>query len=60
MSATLVGTSERRGTEPSTAGSALTPRRARPVLWWASLGAAAVVLQVWIYTSWVLSDDSGP
>ena len=57
MSATLVGTSERLGTESPRAGSALTPRRARPVLWWASLGAAAVVLQVWIYTSWVLSDD---
>jgi Spirocyclase AveC-like len=57
MSATLVGTSERLGTEPPRAGSALTPRRARPVLWWASLGAAAVVLQAWIYTSWILSDD---
>ena len=35
----------------------VTPRRARPVVWWASVGAAAVALQAWIYGSWVASDD---
>jgi Spirocyclase AveC-like len=33
------------------------PRKARPVLWWAAVGAAAVALQTWIYGSWIASDD---
>jgi hypothetical protein len=57
MSATLIASGETLGSQPTTAGPAATPRRARPVLWWASLGAAAVALQAWIYTSWVLSGD---
>jgi hypothetical protein len=35
----------------------IAPRRARPVVWWASVGAAAVALQAWIYGSWIASDD---
>jgi hypothetical protein len=34
-----------------------TERRMRPVLWWAALGAVAVVLQLSIYLRWVTSPD---
>lgn len=33
------------------------PRKARPVLWWASAGAAAVLFQLYLYGRWVGSDD---
>jgi hypothetical protein len=33
------------------------PRRARPVVWWAVVGIAALALQAWIYGSWILSGD---
>jgi hypothetical protein len=33
------------------------PRRARPVLWWAGLGAAALALQAYVYGSWITSGD---
>jgi hypothetical protein len=33
------------------------PRRARPVLWWAAIGIAAVALQAYIYTRWIMSAD---
>jgi hypothetical protein len=33
------------------------PRKPRPVLWWASLGVAALGLQAWIYGSWLVSGD---
>jgi hypothetical protein len=32
-------------------------RRARPVLWWAALGAAAVAMQLYVFTRWVTSSD---
>jgi hypothetical protein len=32
-------------------------RRARPVLWWASLGAVAVLVQGYVYGAWMLSSD---
>jgi hypothetical protein len=35
----------------------LRPARNRPVLWWAGLGAAAIVFQIYVYTAWILSDD---
>jgi hypothetical protein len=40
-----------------TFASAPTPRRVRPVVWWAALGTAALALQAWIYGSWILSGD---
>ena len=33
------------------------PRRMRPVLWWAALGAVAVGIQLYVYISWFASDD---
>lgn len=36
---------------------ALPERRMRPVLWWASLGVAAVAIQAYIYTRWFFSDS---
>lgn len=33
------------------------PRRARPVLWWASFGAAMAALQIYVYLSWITSSD---
>ena len=35
----------------------VSPRKARPVVWWAAVGAAAVALQAWIYGAWIASDD---
>jgi hypothetical protein len=35
----------------------LPERRMRPVLWWASLGVAAVAIQAYIYTRWFFSDS---
>src|SRR5258708_34372806 len=35
----------------------VTPRKARPVVWWAAVGAGAVALQAWIYGAWIASDD---
>ena len=34
-----------------------TERRMRPVLWWASLGVAAVTLQTYVYLRWIFSDN---
>src|ERR1700756_6065212 len=45
--------------EPSTPPSA-PGRRARPVLWWAALGAAAVAMQLYVYGRWVTSRDFAP
>jgi hypothetical protein len=36
------------------------PRRARPVLWWAAFGVAFLLLQGYVYGSWILSDDFAP
>ena len=33
-------------------------RAAGPVVWWAAVGAAFVVLQVWVYGAWFLSGDA--
>lgn len=35
----------------------ITPRKARPVVWWAAVGGAALTLQLWIYGSWIFSGD---
>jgi hypothetical protein len=45
--------------EASTRGrpQAVRPRRNRPVLWWATLGAAAIAFQLYVYTAWIASDD---
>jgi hypothetical protein len=53
---TVVGERERQA-ESVQGATGVTPRPARAVLWWASLGAAALVLQAWIYGAWVASDD---
>jgi Spirocyclase AveC-like len=45
--------------EPSAPGIA-PGRRARPVLWWAALGAAAVAMQLYVYGRWVTSRDFAP
>ena len=45
--------------EPSAPGIA-PGRRARPVLWWASLGAAAVAMQLYVYGRWVTSSNIAP
>lgn len=34
--------------------------RARPILWWATLGAGFLALQAWVFGSWVLSDSFRP
>jgi hypothetical protein len=33
------------------------PKRSRPVIWWAALGAAVVGLQLYVYVAWMLSSD---
>src|SRR5271167_2574500 len=33
------------------------PKRIRPVLWWAALGAAAIAFQTYVYIAWMTSDD---
>jgi Spirocyclase AveC-like len=33
------------------------PKRSRPVLWWAALGAAAIAFQTYVYIAWMTSDD---
>lgn len=57
----VVRESEQRERSWSAAGTAevsgVTRRRARPVMWWASIGALALVLQAWIYGAWIASDD---
>lgn len=35
-------------------------QRPRPVLWWCALGAAAVLIQFYVYGSWILSPDFRP
>ena len=45
--------------EPSAPGSTA-GRRARPVLWWAALGAAAVAMQLYVYGRWVTSSNFAP
>lgn len=34
--------------------------KARPILWWATLGAGFLALQLYILASWILSDDFKP
>lgn len=36
------------------------PRRIRPVLWWAALGAAVIALQLYVYAAWITSSDFTP
>ncbi|MFI6998219.1 spirocyclase AveC family protein [Nocardia sp. NPDC050175] len=38
------------------ADTATSRHRARPVLWWAAIGIAAMVLQTYVYTRWITSD----
>src|SRR3984957_4413002 len=45
--------------EPSAPGIA-PGRRARPVLWWAALGAAAVAMQLYVFGRWVTSSAFAP
>ncbi len=45
---------------PSTPAPALEGRRARPVLWWAAIGGGFVLLQAYIFTSWIASGDATP
>src|SRR5581483_8007182 len=33
-------------------------RPSRPVVWWAAIGAAFVVFQVWLYGTWFFSGDA--
>jgi hypothetical protein len=40
--------------------TAAQPRKARPVLWWAAIGALALALQVYLYTAWIWSGDATP
>jgi Spirocyclase AveC-like len=35
-------------------------RQARPALWWAGLGAAAVAMQLYVYLGWITSSDFAP
>lgn len=44
-------------TAPATPIQVVPTRPARPVLWWAAFGAAMVALQLYVYGSWVTSDD---
>lgn len=37
-------------------GSAIRPRRSKPITWWALLGAAAVAMQAYVMGSWILTD----
>lgn len=37
--------------------TSLEGRRARPIVFWAVVGAGFVVLAIYIFTSWILSDD---
>ena len=43
----------------SVTGSVEGPK-ARPILWWATLGAGFLALQLYVLASWVLSDDFKP
>ena len=36
------------------------PKRNRPVLWWAGLGAAAIAFQAYVYIAWIASSDFKP
>ena len=38
--------------------SAATPRSAGPVVWWAAVGSAFVLLQAWVHGSWFLSGNA--
>ncbi|SNQ47221.1 conserved membrane hypothetical protein [Frankia canadensis] len=46
--------------EQSTVTETRAPRRVPPVVWWALLGAVFVVVQLYTYGSWVLSDGFHP
>jgi hypothetical protein len=35
-------------------------RRIRPVLWWATIGVAAIAMQFCVYGAWVTSDGFVP
>lgn len=48
----------RRQDDQAVAGAA--PRAGRPVLLWAAFGVAVVLLQLYVYSSWMLSDDFAP
>jgi hypothetical protein len=49
-----------RAVRSDTSRASDSPRRNRPVLWWASFGVAIVALQLYVYSSWILSDDFKP
>ena len=42
---------------PAPEAVALTPRRNRPVLWWAAVGAAFIAFQTYVYLRWMTSQD---
>jgi Spirocyclase AveC-like len=43
--------------EPRPRAETIEQSRARPIVWWAVLGAGFVALQMYIQLSWILSDD---
>ncbi|HTK66586.1 MAG TPA: spirocyclase AveC family protein [Pseudonocardia sp.] len=47
--------------EAATPGTSTTgPRKARPVLWWATAGVAFLLLQAYVYGAWIAGDDFRP
>ncbi|HVW31695.1 MAG TPA: spirocyclase AveC family protein [Acidimicrobiia bacterium] len=46
-----------RTARPAGPGPELRPRRSGPVVVWATVGAAFLALQVWVYGSWLASGD---
>jgi len=53
-----MATSTARRRAPAADATSLEGRKARPVLWWAAIGAVFVALQVYIYISWIASGDA--
>lgn len=36
------------------------PRTAKPVKWWAAIGAGCIALQIYVFSAWILSGDATP
>ena len=48
------------GGRPLAATEGFAQRESRPILWWAALGLAVVLFQIYLYAAWILSGDFTP